>query len=90
MATEWKWRTAIEQNVFEENRHAIAGGSSDPKRRDYSGYTVRDNPILPGGGLHCGTKLGVTVCRRTHQIDMHGDTSTFFGAIGVAEQREQR
>lgn len=54
----------IERNVFDENRHAIAGGSKGDDKKDadgniieasvdYSGYTVRDNLILPGGGLHC-------------------------------------
>ena len=56
----------IEQNVFNNNRHAIAGGSKncggppgppeDPdkfKKLDYSGYTARDNLILPDGGSHC-------------------------------------
>jgi hypothetical protein len=47
----------IEQNVFDENRHAIAGGSVKHSR-DYSGYTVRDNLILPGGGLHCADATG--------------------------------
>jgi hypothetical protein len=42
----------IEQNVFEENRHAIAGGSRKDETGDYSGYTARDNLILPGGGVH--------------------------------------
>ena len=42
----------IEQNVFEENRHAIAGGSKHRDVDDYSGYTARDNLILPGGGVH--------------------------------------
>jgi hypothetical protein len=65
----------IEQNVFDENRHAIAGGSSD-RKRDYSGYTVRDNLIFPGGGRHC-SRWGI--CWQTHQIDMHGDASTTFG-----------
>jgi hypothetical protein len=64
----------IEQNVFEENRHAIAGGSSNGKL-DFSGYTARDNLILPGGGLHCNWFK----CWQTHQIDMHGNESTFFG-----------
>ena len=41
----------IERNVFDENRHAIEGGSSDGKM-DFSGYTARDNLILPGGGKH--------------------------------------
>jgi hypothetical protein len=69
----------IEQNVFEENRHAIAGVSNNGKT-DYSGYTARDNLILPGGGLACKQEYFVDLgCWQTHQIDMHGDTSTFFG-----------
>jgi hypothetical protein len=54
----------IERNVFDENRHAIAGDSKGNDKRDaddnvieasvdYIGYTVRDNLILPTGGLHC-------------------------------------
>lgn len=66
----------IEQNVFDENRHAIAGGSRPKLGKDYSGYTARDNLILAGGGQHC-TSLGI--CWHTHQIDMHGDQSTLFG-----------
>ena len=58
----------IEQNVFNQNRHAIAGSSKDIAGRDFSGYTARDNLILPGGGLHCQP-----VCWHTHIIDMHGD-----------------
>ncbi len=69
----------IEQNVFEENRHAIAGGSSNGKT-DFSGYTARDNLILPGGGLQCKiVDVGIDVnvgCWQTHQIDMHGDTTS--------------
>jgi hypothetical protein len=48
----------IERNVFDENRHAIAGG---PKKRDvddYSGYTARENMILAGGGVHCADRDG--------------------------------
>jgi hypothetical protein len=48
----------IEQNVFDENRHAIAGGSRNADALDYSGYTARDNLILPGGGLHCADSSG--------------------------------
>jgi hypothetical protein len=43
----------IEQNVFDENRHAIAGGSKHRHAEDYSGYTARDNLVLAGGGVHC-------------------------------------
>jgi hypothetical protein len=64
----------IEQNVFDENRHAIAGGSHS--NRDYSGYTARDNLILPGGGRHCHHG----VCSWTHQIDMHGDQNEWYSS----------
>ena len=43
----------IEQNVFDENRHAIAGGGPWQGFEDHGGYTVRDNLILTGGGRHC-------------------------------------
>ena len=43
----------IERNVFDENRHAIAGDSVANNNIDFSGYTARENLILPGGGLHC-------------------------------------
>jgi hypothetical protein len=45
----------IERNVFDLNRHAIAGGSrpKDKDNYDYSGYTARNNLILSGGGRHC-------------------------------------
>jgi uncharacterized protein YcfJ len=43
----------IEQNVFDQNRHAIAGGSRNKDALDYSGYTARENLILAGGGRHC-------------------------------------
>jgi hypothetical protein len=43
----------IEQNVFDENRHAIAGGSKNEFAEDYSGYTAQDNLILADGGVHC-------------------------------------
>jgi hypothetical protein len=68
----------ITQNVFDENRHAIAGGSSD-KKKDFSGYTLRDNLILPKGGFHCLANWGWQNCWKTHQIDMHGNMSTIFG-----------
>ena len=42
----------FEQNVFDENRHAIAGGPVISSGNDYSGYTARDNLILAGGGVH--------------------------------------
>jgi len=61
----------IERNVFNQNRHAIAGSSKDQTGRDFSGYTALENLILPGGGLHCGW-YG---CYHTHIVDMHGDDS---------------
>jgi hypothetical protein len=61
----------IERNVFDENRHAIAGDSVAQNNVDFSGYTARENLILPGGGLHC-TESAPVVCWQTHQIDMHG------------------
>ena len=48
----------IEQNVFDWNRHGIAGGSKNDKAKDYSGYTARDNLILTDGGLHCADRGG--------------------------------
>lgn len=57
----------IERNVFDENRHAIAGGSRSGD--DFSGYTVNENLVLGGGGVACSWG----VCWQTHQIDMHGD-----------------
>jgi hypothetical protein len=48
----------IERNVFDENRHAIAGGSRNQDALDYSGYTARENLILEGGGLHCLDNAG--------------------------------
>lgn len=74
----------IERNVFDENRHAIAGGSRNKEALDYSGYTARDNLILAGGGKHCseswvwalsGWRLN---CWQTHQIDMHGDGNEWY------------
>ena len=76
----------IEQNVFDENRHAIAGGSRNNAALDYSGYTARDNLILAGGGKHCsehwifaltGWRLN---CWQTHQIDMHGDQNEWYSS----------
>jgi hypothetical protein len=48
----------IAQNAFDENRHAIAGGSKNADGNDYSGYTARDNLILAGGGRHCADSGG--------------------------------
>jgi hypothetical protein len=75
----------IAQNVFDENRHAIAGGSSSDDKKDFSGYTARDNLILPGGGLHCSQSFGILNCWWTHQIDMHGTDSTTSLGITTSE-----
>jgi hypothetical protein len=76
----------IEQNVFDENRHAIAGGSRHKKALDYSGYTARENLILGGGGKHCSESWIWAVtgwrlnCWQTHQIDMHGDANSWYSS----------
>ena len=64
----------VRANVFEQNRHAIAGNSVSVDGNDFSGYLFQDNLILPGGGLHC-TETSLNVCWQTHQIDMHGTKS---------------
>jgi hypothetical protein len=75
----------IERNVFEANRHAIAGGSKNlDNNRDHSGYTARNNLILSGGGVHCSEFFLFALlrwrfnCWQTHQIDMHGDENRFY------------
>jgi hypothetical protein len=74
----------IEQNVFDKNRHDIAGGSVASNKIDYSGYTVQDNLILSAGGKDCaGTNLRFLCawkcgCWQTHQIDMHGDGNKWY------------
>ena len=64
----------VRANVFEQNRHAIAGDSVSDDGNDFSGYLFQDNLILPGGGLHC-TEGRLEFCWQTHQIDMHGTKS---------------
>jgi hypothetical protein len=83
----------IEKNVFDENRHAIAGGSSNLKK-DFSGYTARENLILANGGRHCNDSrwwaltgwMNWLRCWQTHQVDMHGDKSVsgYDACCGVA------
>jgi hypothetical protein len=53
----------IERNVFDWNRHDVAGDG-----RKGTGYFLHDNLILGNGGIH-ESCLGVTI--RTHAIDMH-------------------
>ena len=38
----------IERNVFDENRHAIAGDSVDARKKDFSGYTAREKSDSAG------------------------------------------
>lgn len=61
----------IERNVFDLNRHAVKGGSREGN--DFSGYTLRENLILEGGGRHCSNHWFWPFCWQTHQVDMHGD-----------------
>ena len=60
----------ISENVFDFNRHAIAGGA------DAGGYIARRNLVLKGGGIH-----GRTLHYYTHQFDVHGDNNCGPGSI---------
>jgi hypothetical protein len=77
----------IERNVFDWNRHSIAGDGAD-----FSGYRAYRNLVLPHGGndiwisggwlLPLNPLLGVAlliadsgVWQFTHQFDMHGQSS---------------
>ena len=55
----------IEKNVFDDNRHAIAGGGHHG-----TGYFAYRNLVLTDGGHH--EWYGID--SRTHQIDMHGQS----------------
>jgi len=68
----------IARNVFDQNRHAIAGMSKRKDSNDYSGYVARDNLILTGGGYACAEFI-FEKCWQTHQIDMHGDDNRWYG-----------
>lgn len=63
----------IEQNVFDWNRHAIAGDGSDD-----SGYRAYRNLVLEHGGLH---RWILGVWTHTHQFDMHGQDNCDIGAL---------
>jgi hypothetical protein len=61
----------IERNVFDYNRHAIAGDGSDG-----SGYLAYKNLVLEHGGRsYC--VLGW--CSHTHMFDMHGQSDCWLG-----------
>jgi hypothetical protein len=62
----------IERNVFDYNRHAIAGDGSDG-----SGYRAFRNLVLQHGGRH--RTLGFW--GHTHQFDMHGQDSCGIGSV---------
>jgi len=57
---------SIERNVFDWNRHAIAGDGSDG-----SGYEANENLVLQHGGLHRWIPFP-GFWTHTHQFDMHG------------------
>ena len=62
----------IEQNVFDYNRHAIAGGDGS----DGSGYLAYRNLVLKNGGKH--ERIPYTdIWFYTHQFDMHGQDDCF-------------
>ncbi|HEX4341020.1 MAG TPA: hypothetical protein VH062_34160 [Polyangiaceae bacterium] len=63
----------IDQNVFDWNRHAIAGDGSSG-----SGYHAFRNLVLPNGGLH---RWVLGFWTHTHQFDMHGQSSCGVGAV---------
>jgi hypothetical protein len=56
---------AIERNVFDFNRHAIAASG-----KPGVSYDARLNLVLKGGGRH---RPGVPLLQTTHQFDVHGD-----------------
>ncbi len=58
----------IERNVFDLNRHAIAGSGEAG-----TGYFARNNLVLKGGGIH-----GKFYNKYTHQFDVHGDDNCPF------------
>lgn len=58
----------IYQNVFDFNRHSVAGNG------DMGGYQAERNLILKGGGYH-----GSVFNRDTHAFDIHGTDNCFPG-----------
>jgi hypothetical protein len=63
----------IDRNLFDVNRHAIAGSGK------MGGYDARRNLVLKGGGYH-----GRTFHKYTHQFDIHGtDENGLGGKAGV-------
>jgi hypothetical protein len=67
----------ITQNVFDFDRHAIAGDG-----RPGTGYTARRNLVLKGNGLH---RCVLGVCVHTHAFDMHArEHCGFWHGLSVA------
>jgi hypothetical protein len=62
----------VHRNVFDYNRHAIAGDGSDG-----SGYIAERNFVLAGGGRH--RRIVKLKWIHTHQFDMHGQESCSLG-----------
>ncbi|MBK7862631.1 MAG: VCBS repeat-containing protein [Archangiaceae bacterium] len=58
-------RMAVERNLFDFNRHAIASSGAEK-----TGYRAHQNLVLAGGGIH-DTFFNPT----THQFDVHGDAN---------------
>lgn len=56
---------AIERNVFDYNRHAIAASG-----KAGTGYRAAQNLVLRGGGVH-----GKWYSNQTHLFDVHGDAN---------------
>lgn len=65
----------IQRNVFDWNRHAIAGDG-----RDGTGYTAYYNLVLENGGLHRWIPFP-GFWTHTHQFDMHGRDNCGVGDI---------
>lgn len=65
----------VQRNVFDWNRHAVAGDG-----REGTGYTLVYNLVLENGGLHRWIPFpGFWV--HTHQVDMHGRDHCGIGDI---------
>ena len=70
----------IEKNVFDYNRHAIAGGGQPG-----TGYLAYRNLVLEHGGFH--DSYG-PYDHYTHQFDMHGTATCFPGHFNCGDAGE--
>jgi hypothetical protein len=67
----------IERNVFDFNRHAIAGGGQEG-----TGYLANQNLVLRGGGTHCvDLPLLPNPCGHTHMFDVHGSDNCGISSV---------